>query len=121
MSYLESIRIAFRTLGGNRTRSFLTVLGIIIGVAAVVCMVAVGDGARSQVTEGLRSLGTNILYVSPGAAQSGGTRLAAGTSHTLTDENAAAILRQVPGIELASPMISRKSQVIAGNRNWSTT
>ena len=121
MSYLESIRIAFRTLGGNRTRSFLTVLGIIIGVAAVVCMVAVGDGARSQVTEGLRSLGTNILYVSPGAAQSGGTRLAAGTGHTLTNEDAAVILRQVPGIELASPMISREAQVIAGNRNWSTT
>ena len=71
MSYLQSIQIAWRTLGANRMRSFLTVLGIIIGVAAVVCMVAVGAGARSQVTEGLRSLGTNILYVSPGAAQSG--------------------------------------------------
>jgi putative ABC transport system permease protein len=79
MSLFASIHIAWRTLGANRTRSFLTVLGIIIGVAAVVCMVAVGAGARSQVTEGLRSLGTNILYVSPGAAQSGGTRLAAGT------------------------------------------
>jgi putative ABC transport system permease protein len=121
MSYLESIRIAWRTLGANRARSFLTVLGIIIGVAAVVCMVAVGDGARSQVTEGLRTLGTNILYVSPGAAKSGGTRLAAGTGHTLTDDDAAAILREVPGIELASPMISRDAQVIAGNRNWSTT
>ena len=121
MSYLESIRIAFRTLGANRARSGLTVLGIVVGVAAVVCMVAVGAGARSQVTEEIRGLGTNILYVSPGAAQSGGARFAAGTGHTLTDEDAAALLREVPGIEFASPMISREAQVIAGNRNWSTT
>lgn len=121
MSYLESVHIAWRTLGVNRTRSVLTVLGIIIGVAAVVCMAAVGAGARSQVTEGIQSLGTNILYVSPGAAQSGGTRLAAGTGHTLTEEDAAAILREVADVEIASPMISRQAQVITGNRNWSTT
>lgn len=121
MSYLESVHIAWRTLGVNRTRSVLTVLGIIIGVAAVVCMAAVGAGARSQVTEGIQSLGTNILHVSPGAAQSGGTRLAAGTGHTLTEEDAAAILREVADVEIASPMISRQAQVITGNRNWSTT
>jgi putative ABC transport system permease protein len=121
MSYLDSVHIAWRTLGVNRTRSVLTVLGIIIGVAAVVCMVAVGAGARSEVAEGIQSLGTNILYVSPGAGQSGGTRLAAGTGHTLTEDDAAAILREVADIAIASPMISRQGQVIAGNRNWSTT
>ena len=121
MSFLESIRIAWRTLGANRARSGLTVLGIVVGVAAVVCMVAVGAGARSRVSEKIRGLGTNILYILPGAAQSGGARLAAGTRPTLTDEDATAILREVAGIEIASPMISREAQVIAGNRNWSTT
>jgi putative ABC transport system permease protein len=96
-------------------------LGIVVGVTAVVCMVAVGDGARSRVSDKIRGLGTNVLYISPGTAQSGGARLAAGTGHTLTDEDAATILREVAGIEIASPMISRTAQVIAGNRNWSTT
>ncbi len=121
MTYLESIRIAWRTLGTNRARSGLTVLGIVVGVAAVVCMVAVGAGARSRVTEKIRGLGTNILYIVPGAAQESGARLAGGTRHTLTDEDAAAILREVAGVQIASPMIYRTAQVIAGNRNWSTT
>src|SRR5262245_26391329 len=121
MSIFESVHIALRALNANRARSGLTVLGIVVGVAAVVCMVAVGAGARSQVTERIRGLGANILYISPGAANSGGTRLAAGTRRTLTDEDAAAILREVSGIEVASPIIYRTAQVIAGNRNWSTT
>jgi putative ABC transport system permease protein len=102
-------------------RSALTALGIVVGVAAVVCMAAIGAGARSEVTEMFHGLGANILYVSPGAAREGGARLAAGTRHTLSDEDAVAIAREVGGIEIASPMISRTAQVIAGNRNWSTT
>ncbi len=121
MSYLESVRIAWRALGINRARSGLTVLGIVVGVAAVVCMVAIGAGAQARVTEKIRGLGTNILYIVPGAAQEGGARLAGGTHHTLTDEDASAILREVAGIQIASPMIFRTAQVIAGNRNWSTT
>jgi putative ABC transport system permease protein len=121
VSYIESIHIAWRMLSANRARSGLTVLGIVVGVAAVVCMVAVGAGARSRVTEKIRGLGTNILYIVPGAAEEGGARLAGGTRQTLTDEDASAILREVVGIEIASPMIFRTAQVIAGNRNWSTT
>jgi putative ABC transport system permease protein len=121
MSLVETIRAALRALAANRTRSGLTALGIVVGVAAVVCMVAVGAGARSQVIDKIRGLGSNILYITPGAAQSGGVRLAAGTRHTLTDEDAAALLREVPGLEIASPMIHRTAQIIAGNRNWSTT
>jgi putative ABC transport system permease protein len=121
MSFLESIRIALRALGASGMRSALTALGIVVGVAAVVCMVAVGAGARSKVTEKIRGLGTNILYISPGAAREGGARLAAGTRHTLSNEDAAALAREVAGIEIASPMIQRTAQVIAGNRNWSTT
>jgi len=121
MSFLESIRIALRSLGANRGRSGLTALGIMVGVAAVVCMIAIGTGAQSQVTERIRGLGANILYVSPGAAQSAGVRLAAGTRHTLIDDDAMALLNEVAGIEIASPMIHRTAQVVAGNRNWSTT
>jgi putative ABC transport system permease protein len=121
MSFLESIRIAWRALVANGVRSALTALGIVIGVAAVVCMVAVGAGARSQVTDKFHGLGTNVLYVSPGAARDGGVRLAAGTHHTLSDDDAAALLREVIGIQVASPMIHRVAQAIAGNKNWSTT
>jgi putative ABC transport system permease protein len=96
-------------------------LGIVIGVAAVVCMVAVGAGAQSRVSEQIRGLGTNILYILPGAAQEGGAHLATGTRHNLTDDDAAAVVQEVAGIEIASPMIARTAQVIAGNRNWSTT
>jgi len=121
MGIFETVRSAFRALAANRTRSGLTALGIVIGVAAVVCMVAVGAGARSQVTEKIRGLGANILYVVPDAANSGGARLAAGSGHTLTDEDAAALLWEVPGLQIASPIIYRPAQVIAGNHNWSTT
>jgi putative ABC transport system permease protein len=121
MSLFETIRIALRALAANRTRSGLTALGIVIGVAAVVCMVAVGAGARSQITERIRGLGANILYITPGVAESGGVRLAAGTRHTLTDDDAVALLREAPGLEIASPIINRTAQVVAGNRNWSTT
>ena len=121
MSFLESIRIALRALGANRVRSALTALGIVVGVAAVVCMVAVGAGARSEVTEKIRGLGANILYIVPGAARDGGVRLAAGSRHNLSDEDASALAREVTGIEIASPMIHRTAQAIAGNRNWSTT
>lgn len=91
MSFVEALQIAFQALRANKTRSLLTMLGIIVGVAAVVCMVAVGEGARAQVAEKIRQLGTNLLFVTPGAADKGGARLAAGTLHNLTEDDAAAI------------------------------
>jgi putative ABC transport system permease protein len=121
MSFLESLHIAIRALRANKTRSFLTMLGIIVGVAAVVCMVAVGAGARAQVSEKIRQLGTNLLFVVPGAADSGGARLASGTRHTLTEDDTAAIRRELADVLIAAPLVSRVAQVIAGNRNWSTT
>jgi putative ABC transport system permease protein len=78
-------------------RSILTVLGV-IGVAAVVCMVAVGEGARAQVSDAIRKTGTNLLYISPGAVRDGGVVKATGTQHTLTEDDARAILRDIPGI-----------------------
>ncbi len=99
----------------------LTMLGVIVGVAAVICMISVGQGARAQVTEQIRKLGTNLLLIQPDAINSGGVGLAAGTRPTLTEDDAAAIHREVPGIVIAASVIWGKAQVIAGNKNWSTT
>ena len=96
MNPLENFRIAVRALRVNKLRSTLTVLGIVIGVAAVVCMVSVGAGAQLDVSEKIRTLGANLLMVTPGAQNTAGARLASGTQPTLTEEDAAAIRKQTP-------------------------
>jgi putative ABC transport system permease protein len=120
MSSLESFRIAWRALHVNRMRSLLTVLGIIIGVAAVVCMISVGAGAQAQVSEKIRTLGANLLIVTPGAQSSGGARLEAGTRHTLTEEDAVALRRDIEAVQVSAPVLSRRTQVVAGNKNWAS-
>jgi putative ABC transport system permease protein len=120
VSYIESWRIAWRALRANAMRSMLTALGIIVGVAAVVCMVSVGAGAQAQVSEKIRTLGANLLLIMPGAQTSGAVRMEAGTRHTLTEEDAAAIRRDLPAAQVAAPVLSRRAQVVAGNKNWST-
>ena len=97
MSALESLRIAMRALRVNKLRSVLTVLGIVVGVGAVVCMVSVGAGAQAEVSEKIRTLGANLLFVLPGAKNSGGARLESGTQPTLTEEDAASIRRERAG------------------------
>ena len=101
-------------------RSLLTMLGIVIGVSAVIAMVAVGAGAQMRVEEQIRAFGANLLLVLPGAAQEGGARLAGGTRHTLTEDDAAAIGVQVPGVISAAPSVRGTQQVVHGNRNWNT-
>lgn len=120
MSPLENIRIATRALGVNKLRSALTALGIIVGVAAVVCMISVGAGAQAEVSEKIRTLGANLLLLTPGALDSGGARLEAGSQPTLTEEDAAAIGREVADVEAAAPLLSRTMPLVAGNRNWIT-
>ena len=120
MNFLETLRIGLRALRVNKMRSVLTMLGIIVGVAAVVCMVSVGSGAREEVSEKIRTLGANLLLIKPGAKVSKGARLEAGTGHTLTLEDAAAIKREIRNVLAAAPILSRPMQVIAGNRNWAT-
>jgi putative ABC transport system permease protein len=120
MNSFESLQIAARALYVNKLRSLLTVLGIIVGVAAVVCMISVGAGAQAQVSEKIRTLGANLLLVSPGAQTSGGARQESGTRQTLSEEDAAAIERNIAGVQLAAPVLSRTAQVVAGNRNWAT-
>jgi putative ABC transport system permease protein len=120
MNPLESLRIATRALRVNKLRSALTVLGIIVGVAAVVCMVSVGAGAQAEVSEKIRTLGANLLLVTPGARNSGGARLESGTQPTLTEEDAAAIRRELVNAQVAAPLLSRSMPLVAANKNWVT-
>jgi putative ABC transport system permease protein len=120
MSTGESLRIALRAVRANLLRSALTVLGIVIGVAAVIAMVAVGSGAQSQVAEQIRSLGANLLLVQPGSTSQGAVRLGAGSGFSLTEEDAAAVAGEVPGVVVATPTMSGTGHVVHGNLNWST-
>src|SRR3954452_17663593 len=120
MILLESLRVAWRALRVHKMRSILTVLGIIVGVAAVVCMVSVGAGAQAQVSEKIRTLGANLLLITPGAQSSGAVRMEAGPRHTLTEEDAIAIRRNMPSVQVAAPVLSRRTQVVSGNKNWAT-
>jgi putative ABC transport system permease protein len=121
MMLWESIGIALRSLRANKMRSFLTMLGIIIGVASVITMVAVGAGAQTRVAEQIRSLGANVLMVMPGAARSGGVRQEGGSRHTLTESDSRAIRSQIPQVQTAAPSIRGVNQVVHGGRNWNTT
>jgi putative ABC transport system permease protein len=112
---------AFRALQRNKMRSFLTMLGIIIGVAAVIAMLAIGQGAEYSVKEQIAALGTNVLMVFPGAQQQGNVRIAAGSAVTLTDDDAQAISRECPAVQYISPGAFSGGQVIAGNLNWATS
>ena len=120
MNFIESLHVAWRALRVHKMRSMLTALGIIVGVAAVVCMVSVGAGAQAQVSEKIRTLGANLLLITPGAQNSGGVRMEAGTRHTLTEEDALAIRRDIRSVQVAAPVLSRRTQVVAGNKNWSS-
>jgi putative ABC transport system permease protein len=120
MNVVESLRIALRALHANKLRSALTVLGIVVGVAAVVCMISVGAGAQAEVSEKIRTLGANLLLVIPGARNSGGANLESGTQPTLTEEDAVTILREIGDVQVAAPLLSRSMRLVAGDRNWAT-
>jgi putative ABC transport system permease protein len=120
MDLLDSLTVGLRALSVNRTRSMLTVLGIIIGVAAVVRMVSVGSGAREQVSERIRTLGANLLLIKPGTQLSGAARLESGTRHSLTKDDALALRRELANVQAVAPLLSRPMQVVAGNQNWAT-
>jgi putative ABC transport system permease protein len=120
MTLFSSIRIALRALRVNKLRSTLTMLGIIIGVAAVITMIAVGAGAQARVEDQIRGLGTNLVILFPGSVTSGGVRMGAGSRSTLTEDDAYAIQREVRGVQAAAPTLRGTGQVVAGNSNWST-
>jgi putative ABC transport system permease protein len=120
MKIVNILLSAFRALQRNKMRSFLTMLGIIIGVGAVIAMLAIGQGAEYSVKEQIAALGTNVLMVYPGAQQQAGVRTAAGSATTLTEEDALAISRECTAVQYISPGAFAGGQVIAGNLNWST-
>ena len=121
MNFFAPFRIALRALAANTLRSILTMLGIIIGVAAVITMIAVGSGATKRVQEQMKGLGSNIMLVIPGGITAGGVRLGAQTGQGLTEEDALAIAREVPEVQVAAPSSRTGAQVVAGNTNWSTS
>ncbi len=120
MSLLATLRVALQALRANKLRSALTMLGIIIGVAAVIVMIAVGRGAQSRVEEQIRALGANIIMVQSGSTTAGGVRAGAGSQLTISEDDAYALAREVDEVEAAAPNLRGSGQVIAGNVNWST-
>jgi len=122
MSFAAILRIALGALRVNKLRSALTMLGIIIGVAAVIVMIAVGNGAQARVEDQIRSLGSNIIIVFSASATFTGARSGAGTLQTISEDDAYAIARELPDeIQTAAPVLRGTGQVVVGNANWSTT
>lgn len=119
--FRESITIALNALAGNKLRSILTMLGIIIGVGAVIAMVSIGMGVRDKVSSSIAGLGSNLIMVTPGAPSASGVRQAAGSGITLTVKDAQAIAHEVSGVSQVAPTVSRQYQLVAGNQNWTTS
>jgi putative ABC transport system permease protein len=122
MTILMIIKIAFRALVRNKMRAALTMLGIIIGVSAVIAMVSIGQGAQASVQAQISSIGTNLLFVSAGAQNVGGVRSGTGETgtNTLTVEDLEAISREVPSVSMVTPAVNTRTQLIFGNQNWNT-
>ena len=121
MKLVASLRIALRALRVNRMRSALTMLGIIIGVAAVIAMVAVGSGATARIEQQIQSIGSNIIIVIPGSLTSNGMRLGGGAAPTLTEDDAKAIAAEASAVAAVAPTVRGGAQVMFGNSNWATS
>src|SRR5437016_2985701 len=119
MSVLMILRIALKALSRNKMRTALTMLGMIIGVAAVITMVALGTGAQTSIEAQIQSAGTNMIIVSAGNFSQGGVRQGAGNASTLTPDDAVAI-SQLPGVLYAAAGSNTRGQIVAGNQNWNT-
>ena len=120
MNWFMTLRIALKALNRNKIRSILTMLGIIIGVGAVIAMVSLGKGAQRQIQEEIASMGTNTLMVWTGTTRNWGIRGGAGTMNTLTVEDFEAILRECPTVKMVSPSANSMAQVVFGNQNWNS-
>src|SRR4051812_24229730 len=120
MRFANVIKVALRALRRNIMRSVLTALGIIIGIAAVIAVVSIGNGAKSQVEASIASLGQNIISVFPGNFTTGGVRGGFGSASSLTVDDAEAIQREIAGIVAVSPEMNDRSQVLANGLNWNS-
>ncbi len=120
MNLLQTLKIALRALRTNKMRSFLTMLGIIIGIAAVIAMMAVGSGASYVISQQIASIGSNIVLVIPGSTTSGGLRTGSGGAQTLSSDDAKAIMAECPSVAYAAGTVRTTGQIISGNMNWSS-
>jgi putative ABC transport system permease protein len=118
---LASAKIALRALRANTLRTGLAMLGIIIGVGAFIASGAIGAGAQQRIAEQIRSLGSNLIVILSGSFHSGGIRLGSGTQLSITEDDAAAVAREIPSVLVAAPVMRGAGQVVYGNQNWSTT
>jgi putative ABC transport system permease protein len=123
VTFGNTLRIAGKALRRNRVRSALTMLGVVIGVASVIAMIALGSGARASIDQQMQSQGTNVIYVTSGSfgRGQGAVRGGAGSNNTLTVEDSNAIRDQVPTAALVAPGVRTRAQVVAGNQNWNTS
>jgi len=121
ISILSTLRIALRALWVNKMRSALTMLGIIIGVSAVIIMLAVGTGISRKISGQISSIGSNLIIILPGSSNQGGIRMGGGSQSTLTKDDADAILRECSAVSTVAPIHNGPAQVVFGNQNWSTS
>jgi putative ABC transport system permease protein len=121
MDFMNTFRLALRALARNKMRSALTMLGIIIGVGAVIAVVSIGQGAQYIVQQGIQAMGTNAVFISAGSNRAGGVRQGYGGVKTLTVDDMNAILKEIPLIAQAAPALSSRQQVVYGNQNWNTS
>jgi putative ABC transport system permease protein len=120
MDFMNTFRLALRALARNKMRSALTMLGIIIGVGAVIAVVSIGQGANYLVQQGIAAMGTNAVFIAAGSNRAGGVRQGYGGVKTLTVDDMNAIIREIPLIKDAAPSLSSNQQIVYGNQNWNT-
>src|SRR5258705_11673794 len=118
MSPVMTFRIAFKALSRNKMRTGLTMLGMIIGVSAVITLVAMGNGAQSAIEDQIKGAGTNMITVNAGNASQGGVRGGSGTSSSLTIDDSEAIRKEISGVHYRAPGVRRQPQVEPGNQSW---
>jgi len=118
MNLLAILKVAVRALNRNKLRTALTMLGIIIGVGAVIALVSIGQGAQAMVQDQINGMGTNMMFIMPGNVTFGGASLGAGAANTLTEDDVQAMVKEIPTIAAASPMMRASGQLVFGNQNW---
>jgi putative ABC transport system permease protein len=121
MDFFASIRVALRALRKNKLRSLLTVLGVVIGVCAVITLVNMGSGAQISIEKAISGLGTNLLIIFPGSVTKGGIRTGYGSVTSLTADDAEAIMEECPAVQMVTPVVTSAAQVVFQNQNWGTS
>ncbi len=121
MKLKNLLKAAIRSLAKNKMRTFLTMLGIIIGVASVITMLAIGEGSRESIQSQISTLGTNVMMIFPQASSSGGVRMEAGTSQRMTLDDAKALMERCPSVAFLTPQVRTSGQLVASNLNWRTS